>query len=300
MSLAIANMGLSVALTYHGRFVRIAASVLLIAVFVGGQLSHAAGPPGAGSTVNRLVDVSGMAYATRQILPSILSGMDEPLDGVPVEMRAGLRDAATQAFQPDPIIERITARLGATLTARQLDDALAWLESPAGLRITALENEAAEPTAAERMQAYGRELEQNPPAAQRVRLIGELNRASGSSEMAVKIMEAVVLATALGVNAALPVQQRVPVDAVRQQVKASLPQLRREADKMVMLNMLYAYRSLSDPELEAYLGFLNSSSGAAYAKGALAAVGDAMLEAIGRFMAAIPKALEKHKGAIGA
>jgi hypothetical protein len=53
---------------------------------------------------------------------------------------------------------------------------------------------------------------------------------------------------------------------------------------------------LPDRELESYLKFLKSPSGAAYSHSGTEAFREAMLEAIGRFMLEIPKALAKHKG----
>lgn len=275
------------------------AGLLLVALFAVDPILRAASSPEITGKVDRLIDVSGIGHATRQILPGILSGIDEPQQGVPASVRAALRDAAAQSFQPDPMIEKIRARLASALTARQLDDTLGWLDTPLGSRITALENEASEPAALDRMQAYARELRQRPASKRRTALVGELNAATGAGELTAAMTEAGVLASALGVNAAQPAQQRLPADVLRQQVKANLPRLRQQSDQMVTLSLLYAYRALSDQELEAYLKFLKSPSGVAYSKGAVAAFREAMLEAIGRFMLAIPKALDKHKGTVG-
>jgi hypothetical protein len=111
--------------------------------------------------------------------------------------------------------------------------------------------------------------------------------------------EAGILAVALGMNAAQPVQQQLPPEALRQNVKATMPQMRQQIGEVVKQSMSYTYRPLSDRELEAYLKFLKSPSGAAYSKAAVAGMTDAMLDASGRFMQLIPKALTKHKGTTG-
>lgn len=283
---------------YSSHLPRIVGSVILT-LFLVDHFSHAATSPETAGKVNRLIEASGLGHIVRQIQPNIVSGFDMPDQSIPDNVRSALRDAAKQSFLPDPMIERMRARLGAALTARQLDDTLAWLDSPLGRRITAMENEAAEPAAVERMQGYARELEKSPPTKRRTELIGELNIATGSSELNASMLEATILASALGFNAAQPVQQQMPADVLRQRVKSSLPKLREQTDQLVTLSMLYAYRSLSDRELESYLKFLKTPSGAAYSKGALAGFSDAMLEAIGRFMQAIPKSLAKHKGMSG-
>ena len=277
------------------RFAIVVRNVSLLALFLANQFCHSASSPEAAAKVNRRVEVSGIAHTVRQLQPGMVSEINKPQQGVPANVRGALREAATHAFQAGPMIEQMRARLGTVLSVAQLDDTLAWLDSPLGRRITAAENEGAEPAAFAKMQAYARELERRPPPKRRVNLIDELNRATGSSEIAATIMEGAILASALGANAAQPVQQQVPGEVLRQQIKASLPQLRQQSDQMVALSMFYVYRSMSDQEIESYLKFLKSPSGAAYAKGAVEAFRETMLDAFGRFMVAMPKALAKHK-----
>lgn len=285
---------------FSSDFWRIAAGVVLTTLFFASQSLLAAPPADSAGKVSRLIDLSGIGHVATQVLPGMLIGIDDPQPGVPAGIRSALRDAATQAFQADTMIERIRIRLGSALTGGQLDDALSWLDTPLGRRITSLENAASEPAAMAEMRAYAQELQQRPAPKHRADLISELNAATGASELTASIMEASVLATAFGFNAAQSVQQQVPADLLRQRVKSSLPQLRERLDQTVTLSLFYAYRSLSDQELAVYLNFLKSSSGAAYSKGAVEAFREAMLEAIGRFMLAIPKAMVKHKGTKGA
>ena len=284
----------------RGELPRAAAGIVLIGWSLSGHVSHAASGPAADAKVGRLLEVSGMAHTVRQVLPGMLEGINAPQPGVPANVRGALRDAATQAFQPGPMMEKVRASMGSALNDRQIGETLSWLDSPLGGRITAAENEAAEPAALGRMEAYARELERQPPSKQRANLIGELNRATGSGELTASMLEAAVLASALGVNAALPAQQRVPGDVLQKQVKAGLPQLRKQAEQMVTLGLHYAYRAFSDKDIESYLNFLKSPGGVAYSKAAVAAFRQAMLDAMGRFMQAIPKALDQHKGMIGA
>lgn len=236
-----------------------------------------------------------------QILPGVLGSVDaaQPQQPLPANIRAALRDAAMQGFQTAPMLEKVRAKL-VMLDEKQIGDTLAWLDTPLGRRITSLENAASEHVAAPKIQAYIEELKKRPAPGPRLRLIQELNRATGGAEMVSNITEAIVLATALGINAAQPRQQQVPAGTIRKQVKAGLPQIHRQNEHMVTSMMLYTYRPLADTEIENYIQFANSASGAAYHKSAVAGVGDALLEAIARFMTAIPKAMERTRGAVGA
>ncbi|HKA40162.1 MAG TPA: hypothetical protein VKD25_10350 [Burkholderiales bacterium] len=262
--------------------------------------SHAASSPKTAAKVDRLLDAAGIAHSVRQLLPSMMASFDDPSQKLPTNVRYALREATEQAFQPEPMIARVRTRMGAALTERQLDDTLAWLDSPLGRRITALENESAEPAALPKILAYARELEKRPLSQPRAGLLREMDAATGASEVNSLMTEAGILAVALGMNAAQPVEQQVPADALRENVKASMPQLRQQVTEMVVLGMSYTYRSLSDQELGSYLKFLKSPSGAAYSKAAVAGMNEAILEANARFMQLIPKAIIKHKGTTGA
>lgn len=279
----------------YGWPVRILALMLVLAP--GGAAR--AQPADTTARISRLIEASGIAHSTRQILPNMLSGISAQQE-LPVPLRNAIVEAATQAFQPGPMIETIHTRLSAGIGGKDLDDTLAWIDSPLGRRITAAENEAAEPAALGGLDAYVKELEQRPPPKSRVGLIAELNRLTGAVEMTATIIEGIALATVLGINASLPAEKRAPLEVLRKQLAAAMPNTREQSAQMVTLYALYSYRTLPDEELSAYVNFVKTPGGTAYANAVLVAFKDSMLEALGRFMQALPKAIEKHKGALGA
>jgi hypothetical protein len=284
---------------HDNRLPRILGSAFLAACFLAAPLAHAAAAPDAGAKANRLMEASGMAHSIRQIQPTMTGSFDQPQEGLPDDIRIALRQAASLGFQPDPMIEKVRARLGALLTGRHLDNTLAWLESPVGHRITDLENASAEPAAASQIESYARELEKHAPSKRRVDLITQLMAATGSTEFSATMLESAFLATALGINAAQPAEQRSPVELVRQRIASVLPKMQKENERALAVSMHYTYRTLSDQELEAYLKFLKSASGTAYTKDALMAVREAMNEALARYMQEIPKALVRQAHSIG-
>jgi hypothetical protein len=281
------------------RLPRILGSAFLAACCFADPVAHAAASPGADVEANRLMEASGMAHSIRQIQPAMTGSFDQPQEGLPDNVRLALREAAWLAFQPNPIIEQVRARLGATLTGPHLDKTLAWLESPVGRRITDLENAAAEPAAVSQIEDYAKELEKRAPSKRRTDLITQLMAATGSTEFSATMLETAFLATALGINAAQPAQQRSPVELVRQRITSLLPKLQKDNEQQLAVSMHYAYRTLPDRELESYLKFLKSASGAAYTRDSLKAVREAMNEAMGRYMQAIPRALADQAHSVG-
>ncbi len=280
----------------RGWFALLRALPLVLAMLLCVAAAHAASPHAA--RIDRLMEASGINHSIGQVLPGILGGLDETRQPMPAQVRAALRDAAMQSFRSAPMLETFRARLG-TLSAAQVDDALRWLDTPLGRRITALENAAAEPGAAAKIEAYVQSLQTKPAPAGRVRLIEDLNRATGAQDVMNDIMEAILLGSALGVNAAQPRERQVPAEALRKQIKSGMPEVQRQTEQFVMSSMLYTYRPLADSDIETYIRFARSPSGAAYQRIGTAGLRDALLAAVARFMNAIPKAMERSKGAVG-
>lgn len=282
-------------MSYASHVMRILRCIGLIAGFAIGALSHAADSRTTDARIDRLIEVSGIANSARQLPPSIAGGFDDPQAGLPDEVRAALREAALLSFKADPIIERVRKALAATLTGRRLDETLAWFDSPLGRRITDLENAASDPAANERIVAYAKTVKEHPPTKQRSVLIEKINVATESGELNAMILETSYLASALGINAALPAENRQSVEAVRRRVKAADADLRAQSDNAMTMTMLYTYQSLSDKELQSYLAFLKTPGGAAYSRASALGVRETMLEQMGHFMQAIPKAIAGQK-----
>jgi len=250
------------------------------------------------ASIDRLLEASGTRHSLAQLPATIVSAMDAPQPGVdmPYDMRVALKDAATQAFQAEHMIGVVRSRMASDLSERQIADVMTWLVAPLGKRITDLEKESSDPSAMQGIENYARELQKRPPAPARVALAQELDAATGSTEIAAALMESIALATALGLNAAQPRQSQLPAEILQLDIKKAMPQFRQQAEGIVLVSVLYTYRSLSDTELTQYVRFMQTPSGAAYARSGAAATREALTQATGRFMLAIPKAMERSRG----
>jgi hypothetical protein len=249
-------------------------------------------------SIDRLLEASGTRHAIAQIPATIAASLDTPQPGVdlPHDVRLALKDAAAQAYQAEQLIKVVRDRMGRDLSEGQVGDVMTWVATALGKRIVELEKQSSDPSAMRSIEAYARDLQRSPPPAARVALARELNAASGSAEVAAALVESMTLATALGLNAAQPRQSQVPNELLEQDIKNALPQMRQQAEGIVLVSILYTYRSLSDAELSQYLRFMQTPSGAAYARSGAAAMREALAQATGRFMLAIPKAMARSRG----
>jgi hypothetical protein len=280
-------------MNYESHAIRILGCAALMAGVAAGAISHAADPAGATAKLDRLIEVSGIAYSVRQLPGNIAAGFDD--QELSKDMQGALHEAAILAFRPEPIIAKVRTTMAAALSGRQLDETLVWFDSPLGRRITDLENAAFGAEANDRILAYAKKLKERPAARHRTDLVTKIATATRSDELNAMIVETTYLATALGINAAQAPDDRLSVDTLRRRVKTVAADLRKQSDQSLMLTMLYSYETLSDKELESYLKFLTSRAGAAYSKSSAAGMREVLLEQMGHFTQAIPKAISNQK-----
>ncbi len=236
--------------------------VLLMPAAVLGQSPSAA-------QLDELYRKSGLAGLVEQIPAGVQAGFDKAFDGgldAPLTARQLkiIHTRIPQAYAADDIRPGIIAVLADKLTAADVRVALEWLESPLGRKCTALETAAAAPEALSAMDVYAKELQQSPPSPERIELLGELAQAVKAAENAVEVVMNTQLAIAVGMMAALPAEQRQPVDIIRDQIEQVRPQVTAAMEDQTVLAFLYTYRELTADEIRQYLQFARSDVGARY------------------------------------
>jgi hypothetical protein len=86
------------------------------------------------------------------------------------------------------------------------------------------------------------------------------------------------------------------MDGIRRTVVATRPLLREIARQSVLVQCLFAYRDLSDAEVEQWLEFLRSDSGGRYARGFNDALRDALLDVTEVFTRTLIEVARQIKG----
>ena len=216
--------------------------------------------------LDELYRKSGLAALVEEIPAGVQAGFDKAFgggQGAPLTARQlkMIHTRIPQAYAPDDIRPGIIAVLADKLNAEDVKVALVWLGSPLGQKCTAMETAAAAPEAMAAMEAYAAELQ---PSPERVALLGELAQAVKAAENAVEVVMNTQLAIAVGMMAALPEQQRQPIDVIRNQIEQVRPQVRAAMENQTVLAFLYTYRELTADEIRQYLRFARSDVGMRY------------------------------------
>jgi Uncharacterized protein conserved in bacteria (DUF2059) len=219
----------------------------------------------AASLAQRLITSCGLSVQLPGFAGRMKAQMEELRSQVDAAIVPALAEAAVEAFRPDVLEADIVRDIEQRLSIDDMNAALAFLDTPAGRRVTRAEEQASTRTPAE-LEEYVRELKQKNPRDVRLSLVQELIAASYVEDITVRGMQAIALGVALGMDSTQPRERRIGRANIERHVKKVLPEEEIKQDLRLSLPVgyLYTYRNIDDADLRAYLGFLRSESGKRY------------------------------------
>jgi hypothetical protein len=217
------------------------------------------------------------------------------LRGLPAQMEADFRQsgalldqrlmeallaAARTSFQPETLELDITNRIAKKLTITDMNAALAWLESPAGQRISRAEELGSTDFDASRYARYVASLREKQLSEQRGQMLAAIVAATNGAEAALATQEAIALGVAVGMDTLQPAERRLGEATLRVRVRQAVRSEEVRSAIAEQLPPLYAYfyRDVADPDLAAYVRFLGTTGGKRYQEGMTAAY----VESLGR------------------
>lgn len=221
---------------------------------------------GTRALAEQLVARSGLAEQLKGYARQIDAEIAQARGRIPDPLLAAMRDAARVTFGPAELRDDVTRTLQAELPAEDMQQALAWLDSAPGRRVTLAEEESSASLTPESVQAFLAAQDGKPIPPRRVELLSGLMRATRAVDQATHLAESITLGIAVGVDAAQPAQNRLGPARVRERVQSMLPtdKLRQAIAESMPYLFAYSYRNVSDADLQAYLEFSRTPLGTRY------------------------------------
>lgn len=211
--------------------------------------------------VRDLIKVSGLQHEIHQLPLQILAGFDRQKQKLTVEQHAAVRQAFASSFEASWLEQQITQQLESSLSQEVIAGSLKWFRSDLGRKVTALEIASSNPDTPKELEAFAKQMEKSPPAAERLQLIRRADQASNGTEFILDVSEALVLSMASAYEATLPAAQRQGLETLRSQLAHQREISRQQVRRLVWVSMLRSYRNLPEEELRQYVEFLESEEG---------------------------------------
>jgi hypothetical protein len=227
----------------------------------------------------RLVLRSGMATQLHAIPIQFEHSAAQHRGRVPAQVITLVTQAGKEAFQPAKLHEEVVRGVASKMSAAGMRDALEWLESDIGRRITAVEEAAATSVSQEAMTRYLDRLKTLPPSKQRVKLIADVMSVANVIESSAGTLEAITLGIAVGFDAMQPLEKQAGADLLQLRLRESnlRGQLLANLGAALPALMLYTYRDVSDADLSAYVSFMQTPAGTEYTRVGLGAIEEALV-----------------------
>jgi hypothetical protein len=244
-------------------------------------------------TAQQVVIESGLSEQLKQMPLQVRAGMAEvaPALGVPNELLTKMQRSADQAFAAVRLNDLVVAAVARDLNPTQAQEALRWLRTPDGRRVTSLELIAT--TQSADLQAWLAKGNAAYAGAtpQRRALLDVVEQTLRASDQMAEVQLQAVTALLRGVASAMPPQQVADLVPVLAQLQRQRPQMVAAARGMVLASFASTYAPLSDADLGRYVDFLRSPAGQRMNQVVFQAFNNAMAtasESMGRALSTLP------------
>jgi hypothetical protein len=250
-------------------------------------------PPKAGPTkIDELLELSG----ARAQLVGLVARVAADLRPAPGQMSTA--DMATidrilsQSLRHEAVYGAVRDAFLPQVDRPSLETTAAWLRTPVGRKIIALEVASSQPGAEQKVIEYTAMVKANPPPARRLELLQRLDWVTGANETSADLVAAIARGLSTAVSAAGPPENRLRPGQIEDraaQVRARASETLREVRTM---SMLYTYQTLEDDELSEYVRFSGTDAGRWYntamRKALVGAIGKAVEQTVTELVRAVP------------
>jgi Domain of unknown function (DUF4124) len=216
------------------------------------------------ATVDELLEASGLRVQLAGLTVRLAVELRPPEGRVSSHDLATIQRVVATTLAADRVYRLVRDEAARNADTATLRAQAAWLVTPLGRKVAALERRDAGVEADARIAAFTKSLAANPSSPRRRELIERLDWVSGASEVSLEIGAAVTGSVARAAAATAPPVLRTPAHHVERHVTEARARAAESIRESTLAAMLYTYRDLSDDELAQYVTVESSDLGRGY------------------------------------
>ncbi len=195
-------------------------------------------------------------------VPALLEAqMAQKKGEIDPELHGQLTGILVDSYQGETLYAHVLRYFETHAEPAQVEEALAWLNSPLSKKMTEFEVEAATPEGQQQLQQFAAGLGSNLPSDARVALVMRLDEATRATDLSVNMLASVTRAMIEGTQPLLPPGKKISEEDLEMQIEYMKAALKPTLKSTILISFLYTYRAASDEELEQYAGYWESESG---------------------------------------
>ncbi len=201
-----------------------------------------------------LYGVKDSVFQLGELLESQLEGAEAQIPKPVLEM---LRNAVRKGVDGERVFEVVVQRFALAAEEEALMAWIEWLQSPLARRIVEMEMASQSPEAEEERARFVESLEQEGTPSGRIDLLRRLDEAVRATEAGMDAYFAMMKGMNQAMRSVIP---EAPAEQ-DQELESLRKQLAEGAKEHTIQQMLFTYRSATDPDLQSYIQYWETDSG---------------------------------------
>jgi|GEM_PF-2938260 len=185
----------------------------------------------------------------------------ESAEALGADKVALLTDTFARTVTAESVFENFKTHFSKNFEATHLSETIAWMESPVGKRIRAMEDFADSPEGEEAMMAYIQTLKENPPDSVRSEKIFTLFEEKGVKKIITNMMTGMMSSSERIVNRSLPEESRMTPEQLREAEEEMSQFVALSTEMGVVMLSMFMYKDATDEDLEKFFAFYNTDAG---------------------------------------
>lgn len=169
-----------------------------------------------------------------------------------------------RSFNPDTIRSILAEYIESQMSPDDMRSVLAWLDSPLGLKLTAIEKTASTPESYRAMVEAIPTLKQTPDYDERLKLVHEIDASVKATDLIVDRMINMQIITLTALGSAFPSMSLPPEQTMRENFDKNRQEISSTIGREIALSILFTYRDVSKAELKEYIRFMKTDYGTRY------------------------------------
>lgn len=214
----------------------------------------------------KLYEAAGLESWLHLVPDSLRTSFDEAPDqmGMDPELVPRVHTMIDTYFPMEDLTKNALAGLQAGMTSAQMDEVLAFLDTPVGRRATELEVAAQKPGIGARVEAEGTRLFEEMQGSERAEIYHRLAEATRSIEFGVTLGMNLSYAMMSGMMGSPSLPFALTDEQILAMVNQMEPELRDNVIRGTFAELAFTYRDMELDQLRAYADFLETPAARAF------------------------------------
>lgn len=203
--------------------------------------------------IEQLISISGLNEQVTQFPSLVQMGLEQIKSQMDAETYQALVEQANEHLDTEEILAAVGNELSRELDSAQASEIIAWYQSPLGDQVVQAESDAATAADYQNMLQMAETLQQNERL---MAYASDISQGNQAAEMAYNLQKHGALASFRGLIYTLAPEKADQISAYEAELESAAPQMRAQLQQLSELSFAYAFRDLTDEQLDGYVEFL--------------------------------------------